>query len=443
MPKAYYNEIDLYCAEWLYNLQKENLIAPGDIDTRPIQDVRPSDLAGYTQHHFFAGIGIWSAALRQADWPDHRAIWTGSCPCQPFSAAGKRGGVADDRHLWPYWKYLIAQCRPVAVVGEQVASKDGLAWLDIVQTDLENTNYASGAVDLCAAGVGAPHIRQRLWFMAYPESEQRRLSERTERREDFESERSGEAIFLANSECGAAERRRHDLAGAPSNSERETRQREWLRPDTGAGSNSGSMADADGGDASAEGLQRSGQHGLVSPNSGFGEQLAHAHGSRRRARRTSQAGDGRDTPRIEPSGLCATGELGHATEPRSFSGASPGLHRGEESARPRDAELERSGADSELGNPGSAGLALGSIDQDGRETVRDEGQTTPAPGPVNGFWRDAEWIPCTDGKARPVEAGTFPLAYGDKGRVGKLRAYGNAINQEVAAVFLESVMDIL
>jgi DNA (cytosine-5)-methyltransferase 1 len=414
-PRAYYNEIDLYCAEWLYNLQKENLIAPGDIDTRPIQDVRPNDLKGYTQHHFFAGIGIWSAALRQAHWPDDREIWTGSCPCQPFSAAGKRGGVADDRHLWPWWKYLIAQCRPVAVVGEQVASKDGLSWLDIVQTDLENTNYASGAIDLCAAGVGAPHIRQRLWFMAYP-----------------------------------ADQRRQQFAGnGPAELQPEAHGPQGRVVQSGNhGSSLGILAnangrDANGRDASAEGLQRSGQHGFISPNSGTGEQLAHAHGSRRRARRASETGNGRDAPRIELAGLCAAGELGDTTKSGSFSGASPGLHRGEESARPRDAEFERPSSDCELGNTSGAGLALGSIDQDGRGAVWDQGQTAPAPGPANGFWRDAEWIPCTDGKARPVEAGTFPLAYGDKGRVGKLRAYGNAINQEVAQAFIKSVMDIL
>src|SRR5438270_366065 len=47
-------------------------------------------------------------------------------------------------------------------------------------------------------------------------------------------------------------------------------------------------------------------------------------------------------------------------------------------------------------------------------------------------WRDAEFIPCTDGKARPVEPGTFPLAHGIPGRVGRLRAYGNAIVPQVA-----------
>jgi DNA (cytosine-5)-methyltransferase 1 len=163
---AYYNENDAYAAQWLRNLIAEGLIAPGDVDDRSIEDLRASDLIGYTQCHFFAGIGVWSHALRRAGWPDDRPVWTGSCPCQPFSAAGRRGGVEDKRHLYPTWGALIVAGAPVVVFGEQVASRDGLTWLDIVYAHLEGAGYAVRAVDLCAAGVGAPHIRQRLWFVA-------------------------------------------------------------------------------------------------------------------------------------------------------------------------------------------------------------------------------------------------------------------------------------
>ena len=163
---AYYNEHDSKVAAWLRDLIKANLIAPGDVDERSIEDVLPSELVGYTQCHFFAGLGVWSYALRNAGWPDDRPIWTGSCPCQPFSQAGKGKGFADERHLWPAWFHLIQQRRPDVVFGEQVESKDGRAWLDLVQTDLEAIGYAVGPVGLCAAGFGASHIRHRLFFVA-------------------------------------------------------------------------------------------------------------------------------------------------------------------------------------------------------------------------------------------------------------------------------------
>jgi DNA (cytosine-5)-methyltransferase 1 len=161
---AYYNENEPYCAAWLRNLIAANLIAPGDVDERDIRDVIPTDLALYTQCHFFAGIGGWSRALRLAAWPDHRPVWTGSCPCQPFSAAGKRGGFADERHLWPHWFHLISQCRPAIIFGEQVARAK--IWIDLVHSDMEGLDYAFGAAVLPACSVGAEHERQRWWWVA-------------------------------------------------------------------------------------------------------------------------------------------------------------------------------------------------------------------------------------------------------------------------------------
>lgn len=162
----YYNENDKYAARWLENLISKGLIPNGHVDDRDIRDLRPGDLAGYTQCHFFAGIGGWSLALELAGWPSTRPVWTGSCPCQPFSLAGKRAGESDDRHLWPEFARLIGERRPASVFGEQVASPDGRLWLSGVRVDLERMGYAVGAADLCAAGIGAPHIRQRLYFGA-------------------------------------------------------------------------------------------------------------------------------------------------------------------------------------------------------------------------------------------------------------------------------------
>lgn len=336
--KAVYNEHDSYAAQWLRNLIQRQLIAPGDVLECSVVDLTPNDLRKYAQVHLFAGVGIWSASLRDAGVRDDEPFWTASCPCQPFSAAGKGGGFDDERHLWPATFHLVEQCRPVRIAGEQVASKDGLAWLDLVQSDMEGAGYAFGAVDTCAAGFGAPHIRQRLYWVA---------------------------------------------------------------------------------DAANDGLV---------------------------GRRASQASDGRDAARFEPERLCDAGRLG---QPDS---------------RGRSSRVERAAP---VGH-GDAFIAAGGICQladaydDGLqgsavETVfgtgrRDEGNApgrsgaslvdaTPASGPTNGFWSNPDWLFCRDGKWRPVEAGTFPLAHGESARVGRLRAYGNQIVRPQAAAFLKAYLD--
>ena len=289
---AYYNEHDPFAAAWLRELIRAGHIAPGEVDERSIEDVLPSELRGFTQCHFFAGIGVWSYALRQAGWPDDREVWTGSCPCQPFSAAGKRGGVADERHLWPAFYHLIRECSPRVVFGEQVASKDGLAWFSTVSADLEAAGYAIGGVDLCAAGFGAPHIRQRLYFV---------------------------------------------------------------------GSRDSSI-------------------------------LEH--------------------PASEQMGLPRQPRLGRA------AGVALGDTRSERfPQRISDGQIQRE--------------ALGSSEREAAE----------CPGLTNRFWRSAEWIPCRDGKYRPIEPGVAPLATGITNRVGKLRGYGNALCAPVAQGFIEAYLE--
>jgi len=162
----YYNENEQYAVRWLCNLIESGLIPPGEVDERSIVDVRPEDLKGYSQCHFFAGIGGWPLALALAGWPADEPVWTGSCPCQPFSVAGRRKGNTDERHLWPEFFRLIKECRPAAVFGEQVASPLGRSWLDGVFTGLESENYSCGAAIIGAHSLGAPHVRNRIFWVA-------------------------------------------------------------------------------------------------------------------------------------------------------------------------------------------------------------------------------------------------------------------------------------
>lgn len=163
---TYYNEFDPHAAQWLNNLQSRGLITLGQVDERSITDVGSTDVAGTVRVHLFAGIGGWDLALQLAGWPAGRPVWTGSCPCQPFSRAGRRGGEADPRHLWPEMFRLISACRPPFVFGEQVSGPDGRTWCAGVRADLEGIGYRFDALSICAAAVGAPHVRERIYWGA-------------------------------------------------------------------------------------------------------------------------------------------------------------------------------------------------------------------------------------------------------------------------------------
>lgn len=322
---AYYNECDRRAVAWLRELIATGMIAHGHVDDRPIQEVKPSDLKGFTQCHFFAGIGGWSYALRLAGVPDDRPLWTGSCPCQPFSNAGLGLGTEDPRHLWPWFDRLICQCLPTTIFGEQVASKAALQWFDLVSSDLEASGYAVAAADLCAASVRAPNQRQRLFWVAH----------------------------------------------------------------------------SDGGFTCHGNLQRGGEHGLLKE-------------SLRTCRVDNKLGDGRGKGRsdhrtYEPAQLATTSCAGFMAHTQTSIG------RGR-----CDADLARGRIKESRGSGGPISMV---------DSAR--------------FWDVADWLYCRDGRWRPVEPRTFPLAHGIPARVGRLRGYGNAINPELAKEFIAAALEVI
>lgn len=200
---AYYNEFNTEAAAWLRELIKEKLIADGDVDERSIIEVEAKELEGYSQHHFFAGIGGWSYALRLAGWPDDRPVWTASLPCQPFSVAGKQQGKNDERHLLPHFLELVKQCRPDVIFGEQVERAIAHGWLDDLQTTMEAEDYAVGHCVLGAHSIGAAHIRQRLYWVGLSNgagSQQRIEAAESARHRDSVESAGANDCWLGNAE---------------------------------------------------------------------------------------------------------------------------------------------------------------------------------------------------------------------------------------------------
>ena len=105
----------------------------------------------------------------EADGIESPDIITGGFPCQPFSVAGKQKGTSDDRHLWPEMFRIIKEFTPRWVVGENVKGitniQDGMVF-ETVCTDLEGAGYEVRTFNIPAAGVGAPHRRERIWIVA-------------------------------------------------------------------------------------------------------------------------------------------------------------------------------------------------------------------------------------------------------------------------------------
>lgn len=511
---AYYSEFDPYAAQWLRNLIEEGLIAPGDVDERDIRDVQPDDLKGYTQVHLFAGIGGWSAALRLAGWPDSRPVWTGSPPCQPWSAAGKQLGFHDERHLWPVFFDLIRGCNPPVVFGEQVAN-------GIAVGAYRNENVQR----LWERQADLRVLKDRL--EGIPPEYLQALQERTGpvvcQCQTRVNRDAGEQTRGGGKKPGCGEGpciRTHDGVGTRASGSRSVRgDGDCLRHDgeeglehavlrqespyrglhaeehqarsvcaehglrelgrgqdakdclqhiesakdqvTGAIEHVGGEIEAQTGASWLNALQTDMETagyacGAVSVAAcGVGaphirqrlwfvaERLADGLGLGRREGGDDHRGDDRHQPAAGGE-RCAEG-MADGDSLRQQPAAGAGLCP--------DAEHDSQpyGHSGWLGDGDDAGLEGQSGDVDGARGRADAAGSAAAPGatdggqpgPTNGFWRAADWLSCRDGKWRPVEPGTFPLAAGVSARVGKLRAYGNAIVPQAAAEIIAAYMEDL
>jgi len=252
MNRSLYNEIDPFCIEWLQNLIAAGEIPDGDIDDRSIAELRATDILGYRQFHTFCGIAGWPEALRLAEWPEEWEVWTGSCPCQPFSVSGRKRGTEDKRHLWPDFRNLIEDGRPAVVFGEQVASAMGREWLARVRADMERLGYVVGAADLCSPCEGGPHIRQLLYWGAVrmADTEHNGGTWRSPEQSRCSTSETGTGASVESGRCCDVGR----LGNASCDDKRRSEQREQIDAEGIAAGGSGSISGL--GDVFSERLER-------------------------------------------------------------------------------------------------------------------------------------------------------------------------------------------
>ncbi|WP_245285032.1 MULTISPECIES: hypothetical protein [Agrobacterium] len=378
----------------------------------------------------------------------------------------------DERHLWPAVLHLIRERRPDIFLGEQVASADGLGWLDLVQTDLEAAGYAIGAVDTCSAGSGAPHIRQRLRFSAYdtrPAASQVQHPSRYRWIEWWAKSSEWSAIggrgFMRLADQPHVGR---DFGSGLCRDEQGELGRIIASDDSGAIGLDDSLGEG------LEGLRRGyragvegGQRERPAALCGFDdlERLAHDDDDQQRQRGNTR-GASSEGVRFEP---CGCDELDRMVDTdRGRAGEASGGYREDCARASREARAD-DGASLSLRTGAIGSLAdadTGQFPEEGRRPQRRDGVAgigrldegvfvgrLERPGPTNSFWRDADWLFCRDGKWRPVEPCTFPLvdgtafrlgsgsAFEGKSRQGMLKGYGNAVDAEATRVFIEACAD--
>ena len=462
----YYNEWDSFAAEWLKQLIKDGLIPDGEVDSRSIADVRPEDLKGFTQCHFFAGIGGWSRALQLAGWGSDRPVWTGSPPCQSFSTAGKGKGKDDERHLWPVFFNLIRECQPPTVFGEQVAAAIRFGWLDDLQTDFEREGYAAGAFVLPSGSIGAPHKRDRLFFVADSQSKRsyRGLRElyqqneeqqtRKEQRQDRTCERfdGSSTDFVADSHNeryersssdGRQEKRGSEHAGSVS------------LADTTSGRHKQSEQFSNGCPSQSDKRQSDSSGNCESQRQLVADSCGERCGGKEWGGEAEEKGQS-ERYSSERSGDGSVGNAEHDGSHEAEIGRStgPGEDEGRLLESQRSDTADSAGIRAEtVGNPehnGSHGAEIGrssfEASNSGKEGENISCESAGASrSEIAGdicFWEDSTVIYCRDGKYRPIptEPALFPLADGIPNRVGILRGAGNAIVPQAAAEIIKAVM---
>ncbi len=461
----YYNDNDPQSVAWLKELIAAGLIPPGDVDERSITDVTGSDLKGYTQCHFFAGIAGWPYALSLAGWPVDRPVWTGSCPCQPFSCAGQRKGEKDERHLWPEFFRLIRECRPPVVFGEQVASAEvighkgkGSRIPDAIQKAQPRSRFGAPCAIPRIEKING--IRSNILPTTNTSSDRRRSvriigdtiqsgwGQDVGQPIDRQDRSKSRVCLSEHSDCSSCGKQRYGGLGRGENA------RNCLfDPQQAAASLEFALGVArDELDASIGAIWiarvfadlESVGYSVGScdiPAAGIGaphiRQRLYWVADNQSQRRDRGAGmQGEDRRAIVETSSNACGLEYPESDRRSIHHPSNFRQTDREVNSLTDASnmqlVRLADSDGKYGNGERFGPSAVCREQCKSPTIQ-RGE--------NNFWSRGIWIPCTDGKARRIEPESFPLVDGVPGRMGLLRGYGNAIVSPLAAEFIAGYLE--
>jgi DNA (cytosine-5)-methyltransferase 1 len=362
------------------------VITDGEVDSRPIQSISADDVRRFRRVHLFAGIGVWDYSLNCARW--EQPCWTASCPCPPFSAAGQKkacpecGGESPVPHVGRTGYFVCSICQCEWLADERHLYPE--LWRLV--RDGRPAALFGEQVASKDGRVWLASVRASLEILGYA---------------------VGSANLCSAGVGGSDIRQRLYWMAYAKHSERRTEHQE--------------LAEAH----RRNGFGRSSDAG----------RLGHSE----RARLEGHAGNGDQSNESRWIGENTTRS---ASETSAVSGLADS-----NGGQSRNGTVQRSGEYGLISQDGET-MWLADSMQPGRSSWGSESGNGSTPGSrgivehtaadaLKGFWRDADWLLCTDGFWRPVEAGTFPLAHGSPCRLGRLRGFGDAINAEVAKVFIE------
>ena len=353
----------------------------------------------------------------EADGVELPEIITGGFPCQPFSVAGKQKGTSDDRHLWPEMFRIIKELKPRWVIGENVKGlinlENGMVF-ETVCANLEGEGYEVRAFNIPAAGVGAPHRRERIWIVAHRKesmvnADDVRLEQHNETKKETSWWRTS-TTFKPTSVMEDSRRTLRQGTFIGETNEDEIRKENANQSERSSGSSEINVANANS-DRSTERGERSNA--------------------------TQEGNGGRDIERRseEDVGQGRIRETGERTENDVANTISRDVETGRERQRGVRKESQGQGTSSDVTSSGETVANTESSHRNDNETIRGNGETS-----TQEIFGDGSSL-CGESAWWDFEPNVGRVAHGIPGRVHRLKALGNSIVPKIAEEIGKAIIE--